>query len=61
IYYLQVEENDKQIYINVNKIIENDIDLPLPFYGHYRFGILVFIFILGFIPISNYDDYRIEV
>ncbi|QWC00141.1 hypothetical protein KHQ88_00820 [Mycoplasmatota bacterium] len=58
ILYLQVKDNNDQINIKVYQIIEKNIDLILPFYSHYRFGFLVFIFVIGFIPISNYDKHR---
>ncbi len=61
ISYLQLESDNDMLNIKVYQIIENDIDMVLPFYSHYRFGMLVFIFILGFVPITNYDKYRTEV
>lgn len=61
LFYLQVEEKDDYINIELKQIVEKDIDLDLPFYSHYKFGMLVFIFMIGFIPISNYDLYRTEI
>jgi len=58
IVYLQLEEQDGLLNINIKQIIEKDVDLIFPFYGHYRFGMLVFIMFLGFVPVSNYDDTR---
>jgi hypothetical protein len=61
IEYIQVERFDDSINIQLYQVVEKDIDVVLPFYSHYRFGMLVFIFIMGFVPISNYDIYRTEV
>lgn len=58
IVYLQVKETNEGMNLTVYKTLERDIDLYLPFYSHYRFGMLVFIFLMGLIPISNYDAYR---
>jgi hypothetical protein len=56
--YLQVEEMDHEINIKLIKIDEKEIDMVLPIYSHYRFGLILFILLLGFIPITNYDEYR---
>ena len=61
IEYIQVERFDDSINIQLYQVVEKDIDVVLPFYSHYRFGMLVFIFIMGFVPISDYDIYRTEV
>lgn len=60
ISYLQLEIDEELLNIKVYDVLERKVDLVLPFYSHYRFGILVFVFIMAFIPISNYDRYRHE-
>jgi hypothetical protein len=55
IEYLQVERKGESVSVQVIQVIERDIDINLPFYSHYRFGMLVFILIIGFVPLSNYD------
>jgi hypothetical protein len=60
LFYLQVEEDKETLNIQVFEIIEKDVDLVLPFYSHYRFGMLIFILFIGFVPITNYDTYRNE-
>lgn len=56
--YLQVDGDEESMSVEVYKVIEKEIGLDLPFYNHYRFGIIFFIFLLGFVPITNYDVYR---
>lgn len=56
--YLQAKRNDEGMNIRVYQLVEKDIDLALPFYSHYRLGTLVFIVLIGLIPISNYDKHR---
>lgn len=54
--YLQVRREGSKTNIKMYKIMERDIDLSLPIYSHYRFGILVTIFLIGIIPISDYNS-----
>jgi len=61
IFYLEIERGDEQLNIKVYEVIEKDVDVVLPFYSHYRFGILIFILLLGFVPITNFDLYKSEV
>lgn len=58
--FLQLEDNGDSMNVKVYKVIERNIDVELPFYSHYRLGMLIFIFIIGFVPISNYDLYATE-
>ncbi len=55
IYILQVTEDKEESLFQVYKLIEKEIGLELPFYGHYSSMGLVVILLFGLLPIVNID------
>ena len=53
-----VEISNEELYYHKQYIIiQNDIDITLPFYSHFGLFHIVIVFIIMFIPITNYKSY----
>jgi len=53
ITFMQLEIKEDETLLTLYNLIEEDVDIPLPFYTHYGIFIMIFILIGIFIPVTD--------